>query len=160
MAKREREEGDELGGRWVAPSVSGGKFWAISVEGASVTTSWGKVGTEGQSKTKEFKSSEQAMAVAKKTIAEKEKGGYEKEEEGGEGAEEGGEEGGEGEGEEEMDLKERIVSLLEFDDKDGRTPVKDSVKDLAPIEEGRPSTLSGATVRWGRPRRSASRATG
>jgi DNA ligase-1 len=52
------------------------KFWEISVSGAALTTRWGKVGTDGQCKTKDFVSDEKAEAEAAKLIAEKTKKGY------------------------------------------------------------------------------------
>jgi predicted DNA-binding WGR domain protein len=52
------------------------KFWEISVSGAALTTRWGKVGTDGQCKTKDFVSDEKAEAEAAKLIVEKTKKGY------------------------------------------------------------------------------------
>jgi DNA ligase-1 len=52
------------------------KFWEISASGVALTTRWGKAGTEGQSKTKEFASVEKREAEAAKLIAEKTKKGY------------------------------------------------------------------------------------
>ena len=52
------------------------KFWEISVEGASHTVRYGKIGTDGQSKTKEFDDDEAAAADAEKLIKEKTKKGY------------------------------------------------------------------------------------
>ncbi len=53
------------------------KFWEIAVEGTSHTVRYGKVGSNGQSKTKSFDSEEQAQAAADKLIAQKRKKGYE-----------------------------------------------------------------------------------
>lgn len=63
-------------GRWEADSVSGGKFWSISRDGTNVTTSWGKLGSSGQSNTKSFASEEKAVAMITSTILKKEKEGY------------------------------------------------------------------------------------
>jgi predicted DNA-binding WGR domain protein len=52
------------------------KFWEISVDGASHTVRYGKIGTDGQSKTKEFDDDEAAAADAAKLIKEKTKKGY------------------------------------------------------------------------------------
>lgn len=52
------------------------KFWAISVTGASHTVQYGKVGTDGQTKTKTFDDPAAARAAADKLIAEKTGKGY------------------------------------------------------------------------------------
>lgn len=52
------------------------KFWEISIADGSLTTRWGRVGTDGQSKTKEFASVAAAQAEASKLVAEKTKKGY------------------------------------------------------------------------------------
>lgn len=52
------------------------KFWEISVDDQNVTTRWGRIGTNGQSKTKEYDSLELAREAADKTIAQKQKKGY------------------------------------------------------------------------------------
>src|SRR5439155_2697508 len=52
------------------------KFWAIEVDGPRFTVQFGRVGTAGQSQTKEFKSDAEAQAAADKLIAEKTKKGY------------------------------------------------------------------------------------
>jgi len=52
------------------------KFWEIELEGESFTTRYGKIGTEGQSTTKEFDSAAEARKNYDKLIAEKEKKGY------------------------------------------------------------------------------------
>src|SRR5687767_3359435 len=52
------------------------KFWEITLEGESFTTRWGKIGTDGQSTTKEFDSPQQARKEYDKLIAEKVKKGY------------------------------------------------------------------------------------
>ena len=52
------------------------KFWEIWHEGAELTTRWGKIGTNGQQKTKAFASAEKAQAEVAKLIAEKTAKGY------------------------------------------------------------------------------------
>jgi predicted DNA-binding WGR domain protein len=56
---------------------SSNKFWEIRVEGDTHTVRFGKIGTDGQTKTKEFESAAAAKADADKLIAEKTKKGYE-----------------------------------------------------------------------------------
>ena len=53
------------------------KFWEISVDGASHTVRYGRIGTDGTTKTKEFDDEDEAMADAQKLIAQKVKKGYE-----------------------------------------------------------------------------------
>jgi uncharacterized protein (TIGR02996 family) len=53
------------------------KFWAIEVQGSSFTVRFGKIGTEGQTQTKEFDSPEEAKKACQKLIAEKVGKGYE-----------------------------------------------------------------------------------
>lgn len=53
------------------------KFWEVEIKGSSVTTWWGKLGTAGQSKTKEFDSPEKARKEHDKLVAEKTDKGYE-----------------------------------------------------------------------------------
>ncbi len=53
------------------------KFWEIEVEKTSVTTRWGRVGSDGQSKAKSFASSADARKEAEKQIRAKTKKGYE-----------------------------------------------------------------------------------
>jgi uncharacterized protein (TIGR02996 family) len=52
------------------------KFWNIEVSGTSLTVTYGKVGTPGQTQTKTFASAEKAQAEADKLIREKLKKGY------------------------------------------------------------------------------------
>jgi len=52
------------------------KFWAIAVDGASHTVSYGKVGTAGQERTKTFASAALATADAQRLITEKTGSGY------------------------------------------------------------------------------------
>jgi predicted DNA-binding WGR domain protein len=52
------------------------KFWTIDRAAAKVTTSWGRIGTAGQSKTKSFATDALAKKEVAKLIAEKTRGGY------------------------------------------------------------------------------------
>ena len=52
------------------------KFWEITLEGTSFTTSYGRIGTEGQMSMKEYDSEEKAQKEHDKLIAEKTKKGY------------------------------------------------------------------------------------
>jgi predicted DNA-binding WGR domain protein len=58
--------------------IGGGsrKFWNIELEDTSFTVSWGRIGTQGQSKSKSFPSEDKARAAYDKLIAEKLKEGY------------------------------------------------------------------------------------
>ena len=62
--------------RGVADSASGGKFWEVKVEGSQLTATWGEVGTDGSSKTKDLGTEEKALKEAEKLAKSKEKGGY------------------------------------------------------------------------------------
>ena len=53
------------------------KFWEISLEGTSFTTTYGRIGTDGQMSMKEFDSADKAQREYDKLIAEKTKKGYE-----------------------------------------------------------------------------------
>ncbi|HEX4794734.1 MAG TPA: DNA ligase [Humisphaera sp.] len=53
------------------------KFWEISQSGCDVTTRWGRIGSNGQSKTKSFAQASAAEAQASKLIEEKTAEGYE-----------------------------------------------------------------------------------
>lgn len=52
------------------------KFWEISWSGSNVTTRWGRIGTDGQTKTKTLKDAAAAAKEYDKLIAEKAKKGY------------------------------------------------------------------------------------
>jgi DNA ligase len=52
------------------------KFWEVWVSGSDMTTHWGRIGTDGQTKTKTFASPDKAQAEADKLIAEKTAKGY------------------------------------------------------------------------------------
>lgn len=52
------------------------KFWSIDVEGTGFTVQYGRLGTEGQTSTKNFDTEEKCQKEADKLIAEKTKKGY------------------------------------------------------------------------------------
>lgn len=52
------------------------KFWEIALDGTDLTTRWGKIGTDGQAKTKEFVSEEKARKEYDKLVEEKTGKGY------------------------------------------------------------------------------------
>lgn len=52
------------------------KFWAISISESSTTVEWGRIGTNGQSKTKDFASPAEAQTSYDKLVREKLKEGY------------------------------------------------------------------------------------
>lgn len=52
------------------------KFWEIALEGSSFTTTYGRIGTEGQMSMKEYDSDDKAQKEYEKLIAEKTKKGY------------------------------------------------------------------------------------
>ena len=62
---------------------SSSKFWEVSVNGSDMTTRWGKIGTDGQSKTKSFANPDKAQAEMDKLIEEKTAKGYEERMKGG-----------------------------------------------------------------------------
>ncbi len=55
---------------------SSNKFWEIKLDGTSFTTTYGKIGTTGQTTIKTYKTAEQAQREYDKLIAEKTKKGY------------------------------------------------------------------------------------
>ncbi|MBN1610607.1 MAG: WGR and DUF4132 domain-containing protein [Polyangiaceae bacterium] len=55
---------------------SSNKFWQVEQRGASLVIQWGKIGTNGQSQTKEFAGDAKAKSETDKLIAEKKKKGY------------------------------------------------------------------------------------
>lgn len=55
---------------------SSSKFWEVRVNGSDLTTRWGKIGTDGQSKTKTFPDPAKAQTEADKLVAEKTEKGY------------------------------------------------------------------------------------
>ncbi|MEM9193394.1 MAG: DUF4132 domain-containing protein [Myxococcota bacterium] len=54
------------------------KFWAVRVDGTTLTTQWGRIGTDGQTKEVECDSADKAMAEARKAAEKKVKKGYQK----------------------------------------------------------------------------------
>ena len=52
------------------------KFWEIQLEGMSFTTTYGRIGTDGQTSLKEYDSEEKAQKEYDKLVAEKTKKGY------------------------------------------------------------------------------------
>ncbi|WP_309088569.1 DUF4240 domain-containing protein [Domibacillus sp.] len=60
----------------VCQTESANKFWEIDVTGTSFVVTWGKIGTAGQMKIKEFKSEEDCQKEAGKQIRSKLKKGY------------------------------------------------------------------------------------
>ena len=52
------------------------KFWQIELAGASVTVTWGRIGTAGQTQTKSFDTSTKAQSEHDKLVKEKIKKGY------------------------------------------------------------------------------------
>lgn len=52
------------------------KFWEIELDGTSFTTTYGRIGTDGQSSLKEYDSEEKAQREYDKLVAEKVKKGY------------------------------------------------------------------------------------
>lgn len=56
---------------------SSNKFWQIDLDGTSFTTTYGRIGTDGQTTMKEFDSEAKAKKEYEKLIAEKVKKGYE-----------------------------------------------------------------------------------
>jgi len=55
---------------------SSNKFWEITLEGTSFTTTYGRIGTDGQTSMKEFDTEAKAKLEADKLTAEKTKKGY------------------------------------------------------------------------------------
>jgi len=52
------------------------KFWEVERSGDSITTTWGKIGSKGQSKTKKFASEAKAKEALEKLVADKTGKGY------------------------------------------------------------------------------------
>jgi predicted DNA-binding WGR domain protein len=62
--------------RWEFNSAGSAKFWESAADGPAVTVCYGRIGTAGQTQTKEFGTGAQAAAYFAKAVAEKEKKGY------------------------------------------------------------------------------------
>ena len=62
--------------RYELSDGSSNKFWEITLEGASFTTTYGRIGTDGQSSLKDFATDALAKKEYDKLVAEKVKKGY------------------------------------------------------------------------------------
>jgi predicted DNA-binding WGR domain protein len=62
--------------RWEFNSAGSAKFWESAADGPAVTVCYGRIGTAGQTQTKEFGTGAEAAAYLAKAVAEKEKKGY------------------------------------------------------------------------------------
>lgn len=62
--------------RWEYVDGGSAKFWEAEAEGTSVTVRFGRTGTAGQTRVKEFSSAADAQSHLVKSIAEKERKGY------------------------------------------------------------------------------------
>ncbi|MGI5500832.1 DUF4132 domain-containing protein [Lentzea sp. CA-135723] len=65
-------------GRWELVSGNSAKFWEVTQNAETVTVRFGRLGTAGQTQTKELTSTAAATAHVAKLVAEKEKKGYQK----------------------------------------------------------------------------------
>ncbi|MFD6531493.1 DUF4132 domain-containing protein [Streptomyces sp. NPDC060184] len=63
--------------RWELVEGTASKFWETGAVGVAVTVRYGRCGSEGRTRTKEYASEEAAHAHVRRTIAEKERKGYE-----------------------------------------------------------------------------------
>lgn len=52
------------------------KFWEVTIAGGRVTTRWGKIGANGQTKSKDYDSPTDALSAANKAASQKTKKGY------------------------------------------------------------------------------------
>ncbi|MFD9723786.1 WGR and DUF4132 domain-containing protein [Streptomyces sp. NPDC059072] len=62
--------------RWEHVDGGSAKFWEAGAEGTSVTVRFGRTGTSGQTRVKEFDSAADAQSYLLKSVAEKERKGY------------------------------------------------------------------------------------
>jgi predicted DNA-binding WGR domain protein len=62
--------------RYELSEGSANKFWEIEISGKSITTRWGRIGSNGQSKTKAFETESAAKSELEKLIKEKTGKGY------------------------------------------------------------------------------------
>ncbi len=90
------------------------KFWEIELEGSSFTTRYGRIGTDGQSTTKDFKSPADAKKAYDKLVQEKVNKGYELV---GDEGDEGGDEDDDGEAVEGASNRALEAAILEDPDK-------------------------------------------
>lgn len=63
--------------RWELVEGTASKFWETGAVGTAVTVRYGRCGSEGRTRTKEYVSEEAAHAQVRRAIAEKERKGYE-----------------------------------------------------------------------------------
>src|SRR4051794_17222519 len=63
--------------RYELSEESSNKLWEIELEGTSYRTTYGKIGTDGQTTLKQFGSEAEAKKEYDKSVAEKTKKGYE-----------------------------------------------------------------------------------
>ena len=64
--------------RYELISGKSAKFWEVQIKRSSMTTAYGRIGTKGQSTTKEFASADKAKEAAYKLITQKVNKGYSK----------------------------------------------------------------------------------
>lgn len=62
--------------RYELSEGSSNKFWQIELKGTSFTTTFGRLGTDGQQSAKDFGTDEKAQKEYDKLVAEKTKKGY------------------------------------------------------------------------------------
>jgi predicted DNA-binding WGR domain protein len=62
--------------RWEFVSAGSAKFWECAADGLTVTVHYGRIGTAGQTQTKEFGTAAEAASYLAKAVVEKEKKGY------------------------------------------------------------------------------------
>lgn len=76
-AKKSSSEPTSVGKRYFEfVEGTSSKFWEISTEGNELTTRWGRIGSDGQSKTKTFSSADKALQEYNAAIEEKLANGY------------------------------------------------------------------------------------
>ena len=62
--------------RWEFVSAGSAKFWECAADGPTVTVHYGRIGTAGQTQTKEFGTEAEAASYVAKAVVDKEKKGY------------------------------------------------------------------------------------
>ena len=78
MTQNKKDMQDKTYLEYVDPTKNISKFWEITVEEKKFSVYFGRIGTKGLVKKKEFSSSEAAIKEAEKMIASKIKKGYKK----------------------------------------------------------------------------------
>ena len=78
MTQNKKDLQDKTYLEYVDPTKNISKFWEITVEEKKFSVYFGRIGTKGLVKEKEFSSSEAAIKDAEKMIASKIKKGYRK----------------------------------------------------------------------------------